>query len=254
LKLQVVLIGVFGCFIQFYPLIPTVAITILGLVAALMTVREKHSETAEKCIWVIIAFGLMVFEIKTTYSDREKYDARQTAILKDERQSFEDMLQQERTNFDVERKTYGFLQQVYQQQVQENTDLKRFIASASKARANAMKVENLPEISLKKRASDLSAEILSFLVERQRNEPRPPIPMTREASDKYFSEVVAYLNQTMAVYAQQFTTRVMSIREGFLKQGIKDADLDEWYKNPTNTHGIEIIAGRIGILADMLKQ
>jgi len=248
------LLACLACF-QLWPPIPTIAIGYLAAAAVIVAVRAEHKfKRTEQVIWLIIAFGLFYVEARTTYTDRDQYNQNQAATLRQERESFSRMLEQEKGNFEQERQTFGIVQQVLAAQAQAAADLSRFTKSRNQAQAQASRAESLPEVSLKKRASGLSAEIFSFLAARQAAEPRLQFPMTRDVADKQFSDMVNHLNETMALYAQKFASKVMSLRDDFLKQGVRDPELDQWYEQPTNTYGIERVAGRLGVLADRLRE
>jgi hypothetical protein len=116
----------------------------------------------------------------------------------------------------------------------------------------ARKPEVASSLSLKGRALDLSDEILQFLVTRQ---------ITPGYGQGGFGEgpfggtdtnAEAYQNQTVAMFAGTFQSRVISIRDALAKQGLKDSQLDSEYKSPTNAFSIRTIAERIGALAEKL--
>ena len=50
---------------QWWPIVPTVAIGFLGVVAAIMTVRADRFTRVEKAVWVLIAVGLFIAEVPT---------------------------------------------------------------------------------------------------------------------------------------------------------------------------------------------
>lgn len=241
---------------QWWGLVPSIAIGFLGFVAVVMTVRDEDlkKSSCEKIIWICITFVLLILEVRTTYREHDKSEIQQAAVLKEERESFSKMLEQEKSNFAEARWASSIMQRVYDQDKQRIADLKRFTASANQAKAQAAKVENLPGLSFKKWASDLSSEIFSFLADRQAYEPRLQGPMTREAAEKHFNDTLNYLNETTTLYNQKFTKDIMSLRDALSKQGMKDSELDEWYEQPTDTRGIERIAVRLGVLAEKLKE
>lgn len=92
------------CF-QWWPLIPTVAIGFLGVVAAIMTVRADHFTHAERVVYILIAFALFIIEMTAVYRDRDEHDRQQTDLRmregqarKEERDSFAKLLTQGQTS------------------------------------------------------------------------------------------------------------------------------------------------------------
>jgi hypothetical protein len=237
-------------------LVPTVAIGILAFVAVIMTVRDERikESVVERSVWIVIAFALLIIEVHVTYKDRMESDERQADVLREERQSFTNMIGQERSNFGLQKQTLDLLKQGVAQQTNAASDLVRLLSHKSQAQIEVAQTAKLPDVSLKKRASQLSADIFSFLTERQSGEPKLPVPATREALEKHFADLTSRMNETMALYAQKFTQRVLAIRDDFARQGVRDAELDDWSENPVNPHGLEILAARIGILAERLSQ
>lgn len=106
-----------------------------------------------------------------------------------------------------------------------------------------------PPQTLKSKAIHLSADILSFLTQRQAGE--PPLPR-RETWEQDVQTEVKYMQQTMALYSQNFGARVIATREELAQKGITDKELDDYYENPTNPIGIRIVAERLGSLAERL--
>jgi hypothetical protein len=74
---------------QIFPLIPGAAIAGLGFVAVIMTVRADQFSNAERVVWVILGFAIMVFEIHTLYLDRQRNDAQHFAETAKQQQEFE---------------------------------------------------------------------------------------------------------------------------------------------------------------------
>jgi hypothetical protein len=209
--------------------IPGVAICVLGAAAAIMTWRaEKKPGIREKTLWTILIFVLMAVEIVAITHDRREQDTNHLAELTKQQGQFD-------------------------QTMRKFTELQALILSSNKAQAQVVKNASLPELSLKKRAADLSAKIFSFLTDRKVNEPLTPLPRTREEAAGHFDALVRYGNQTMALYKETFQSKVVAIHDEFARMGIRSAQLDQFYQVPTNQFGIEYVASGIGALAEGLK-
>ena len=111
---------------------------------------------------------------------------------------------------------------------------------------------SLPADSLKRRALDLSNEILQFLIGRE----VPPGygqggfgegPYGGKASD-----TKAYDQETLNIFYNVFQPRVLAIHGDFKRKGISDKQLDAEYAQPVNTYSIRAIAERIAALAEKL--
>jgi len=111
-------------------------------------------------------------------------------------------------------------------------------------------VKHVPQpVGLKERAIRLSADILSFLTQRQAGE--PPLPR-RETWDQDVQAEIRYMQQTMALYSQTFAAKVIAMRDELARKGITDKELDAFYEHPTNPIGIRIVAEHLGALAERL--
>jgi hypothetical protein len=124
-------------------------------------------------------------------------------------------------------------------------------------RTNAVRAhqpENTSSISLKKRALDLSDELLQFLVNRQIAPRYGQGGFGEGGFGGTDTEAEAYQKQTVEMYAGAFQTRVIAMRDAFAKHGLKDIQLDSEYKSPANAYSIRTIAERIGAVAEKLPQ
>jgi hypothetical protein len=83
----IIVVGCLFCF-QWWPLIPTVAIGFLGVVAAVMTVRGLRPERfslGEQVFYLLIIFCLFIVEMRSVYKDRDRHDKEQSQMqLKEE--------------------------------------------------------------------------------------------------------------------------------------------------------------------------
>jgi len=103
--------------------------------------------------------------------------------------------------------------------------------------------------SLKERIVRLSADILSFLTQRQAGE--PPLPR-RETWNQDVQDDIRYMQQTMAIYSQTYAPKVIAFHDELASKGLTDNELDSFYQNPTNPTGIRIVAEHLGALAERL--
>ena len=67
---QVVLVLACAFYFQWYPVVPTAAISVLGVVAAFMTIRALKPDNfsrGEQIVYILIAFVLFATEMKSVY-------------------------------------------------------------------------------------------------------------------------------------------------------------------------------------------
>ena len=81
---QAVSIVVCLFFLRLCPLVPGIAIGLLGAIAALMAVRADRFTGGEKAVWILISVALIVVEFWAIYHDRSEHDKEQAAILLEE--------------------------------------------------------------------------------------------------------------------------------------------------------------------------
>jgi cell division protein FtsL len=70
-----------------WPLMPTVAIGFLGVVAAIMTVRADRFTPVERAMYVLLAFALFIVEMNAVYKDRDEHDKQQAELQMREREA-----------------------------------------------------------------------------------------------------------------------------------------------------------------------
>jgi hypothetical protein len=109
-------------------------------------------------------------------------------------------------------------------------------------------------LSLKKRALDLSDELMQFLVNRQIAPGFGQGGFGEGGFGGTDTEAEAYQEQTVEMYAGAFQSRVIATRDALAKQGLKDIQLDSESKSPANAFSIRTIAEHIGALAEKLPQ
>jgi len=111
-------------------------------------------------------------------------------------------------------------------------------------------------------ARRLSEEILTFAVQRRREDPSVGTPIyflekDEEKKKQLFYEDVnqssAYSRETMAQYISQFLSRVIWLREELAKRGVSDKQFDSFYQHPTNILGVESVGMRLGAMAHKLR-
>lgn len=222
-----------------------------------MTVRDDQikESLSERGVWIVIAFVLLGIEITVSYNDRAKLDQQQAKTLREERESFGSMLEQERQNFKQERDTYAMVHSWMQGETERKQYAARLKTEQPKSRAEADKATQLPAGNLKREALSLAADIFTFLSNRQAAEsPFPPRgqQMIPGYMDKWKASQSAYLEETMSLYDRQLGERVKRLREALSRQGISNAQLDEWSEHPTNIFGLETLARVLQEVAEKL--
>ena len=79
---------------QLFPIIPGASIAVLAFVAVIMTVRADKFSAAERVVWVVLGFAIMVFEIRTLYLDRQNNDEQHLSENRKQQQEFEATLRE----------------------------------------------------------------------------------------------------------------------------------------------------------------
>lgn len=105
------------------------------------------------------------------------------------------------------------------------------------------------QLTLKERGQNLSKEILEFLADRERSEPRSPHPETWNLDTELMRR---HSRETMNQYSIKFASHVIAIRNELTSVNLKDEDLNRFYEHPTNPIGIRIVGERIGALSEKL--
>jgi hypothetical protein len=180
----------------------------------------------------MIAFSLVVLEIRVLYADQAKRDSDVTAS----RQLEVDRFQQIMIRFDQQQKLPELIQ----------------AANQRVAKLPAAQVSPRPVDKLKRDATLLSQEILQFLTDRVRGEPSL-VPGGTDAEWKQNTEsYLLYSRDTMSLYSQQFAARVIATRNAFAERGLTDKELDSIYEHPTNPIGIRMVGEHMGALAEKI--
>jgi len=205
-----------------WPPRPGVAIALLGIVAALIAIFPIPAKQRWlQALAFVVCTALVVVEIRAIISDRNAADA----------QHAEDLAVQAR----------GF------------ASLQTLLNQSQQATLAALRVQSLPVTSVKRRALDLSNEILQFLVSR---EIQPGYGQGGYGKVPYggISKDDAYQNETLKIFNASFGKRVVDIHDALQRERLTDPELDTEYKSPLNSYSIRSIAERIGSLAERLPQ
>ena len=96
----------------------------------------------------------------------------------------------------------------------------------------------------------LSKEISQFLADRVRHEPNLP---RSESWEEDTAESHRYSRETISIYSERFAARAVSLYEKIKRTGFSDKELERVYKFPTNPIGMGIVAERLHVLSDILR-
>jgi hypothetical protein len=117
--------------------------------------------------------------------------------------------------------------------------------------------DSLP--SPKKKALQLSNDMIKFMATTNKNSPSPPIPhnpMTRDQWDaaerQYEQQFEQWARSAIADYQMQFALRIATVSEDFRNAGI--GDIYTCQNSPVNTLSMERCATIIGALAEKLPR
>ena len=115
-----------------------------------------------------------------------------------------------------------------------------------------LQTRSLPADSLKRRALDLSNEILRFLISREVPPGYGQGGFGEEPHGGKPVDTKAYDQETLNIFYNVFQPRVLAIRDDFKRKGVSDRQLDAEYARADNTYSIRAIAERIAALAERL--
>jgi hypothetical protein len=201
---------------------PGVTIVLLGALAIAAPLLRPNPTANEKRIWIIVVVVLTIVEIWAILRERRRQDQQFAVILQ------------------------GF------------TELPQTTAAAVVAgeRLREADAAHLARASLKRRALALSHEILQFLLDREQTAPYAPMRRPSHADTAVFqldpATIVAYMNQTVSQFSQQFLAQVKDVREELARHGKTDAALDRYLASLVNPLTIRLAAERLGALAGEL--
>src|SRR5689334_14426796 len=110
--------------------------------------------------------------------------------------------------------------------------------------------------SPKKKALQLSKDMLSFASTVLKNQPNPPMPLRSQTQEQYTSQMnqfqqgyLQWMNGIAGEYGRQFAVRVASLEDDIKAAGLDDTIAECQFSNG-NTFGLQRCAALIGALAD----
>ena len=99
-------------------------------------------------------------------------------------------------------------------------------------------------------AVELSGDIVNFLNRRSHDAPPRPSPATW---DRDVEAVLQFEEATSVEFAAAFGARVRRTRDLLALEGLRDADLDAFYRRPANAFQIDVVARKLLALARRLQ-
>jgi hypothetical protein len=104
---------------------------------------------------------------------------------------------------------------------------------------------------LELRTVELSGDVLNFLRQRRLTAPQHPSPASWERD---VDAVLGYEEETATLFDAQFGLQVRRIRDLMALRGLRDRDLDAFYRRPTNAFEINVVAEKLAALAHRLER
>jgi hypothetical protein len=98
-------------------------------------------------------------------------------------------------------------------------------------------------------AIQLSANLVNFLRDRRREVPPAPSAATWDADER---AIIRFEAETVRLFDAKFARDVRSSRDLLALRGLRDRDLDTFYRRPANEFQIQTIAIRLSALARRL--
>lgn len=98
---------------------------------------------------------------------------------------------------------------------------------------------------------ELSGEIANFLRARARTAPPRPKPATWERDE---TAVLRYEQETSLLFEAEFGQQVRRTRDMYSLRGLRDRDLDAFYRRPANAFQIDVVSRRLAVLAHRLER
>lgn len=102
---------------------------------------------------------------------------------------------------------------------------------------------------LRMAALEVSGDVLNFLSRRAREAPARPAPATW---DRDVDAILRFEDETSAEFEASFGARVRRTRDLLAIEGLRDPDLDAFYRHPANAFQIDVVARRLAALAGRL--
>jgi len=103
--------------------------------------------------------------------------------------------------------------------------------------------------ALRADAASLSAQLISFADERQKQMPSPD-PKDWDAYTRGLARVTA---DTRSEYAGRFAAQVALLRREFARRKLTDSALDSFYPNPQDPLAVRAVGERLSVLAEQLR-
>ena len=115
---------------------------------------------------------------------------------------------------------------------------------------NVLRGQKLSDEQLGKEAQNLVEKIITLVSERQNTEPQIDFDNFHESSN----HMIKHSQETQNQYAKDYASKVVHIRNEFLKRKLKNEDVERFYEHPTNYLGLRALAVGIGSLAESIKK
>ena len=128
------------------------------------------------------------------------------------------------------------------------TDALRKIYSFSKDVYTHYQKRTLSDKQLKSQSISLAKDLMQFVIERQNNEPQ----IDFNDWDASTNAQIKYSTETQNIFYKDYAGKVSHLRDEFAKRGLKDKDLDMFYRNPTNYIGLRELASSIASLSEKI--
>jgi hypothetical protein len=101
---------------------------------------------------------------------------------------------------------------------------------------------------LKTQTIQLSNDLNFFVSERRQNEPAIDFKRWKETTDN----MIKYSVQSNVLYNLKFDQRLADVKEEYSIRKIVDQEFEQFYKQPTNYIGIQIVSQRLATMAAKL--
>jgi len=98
---------------------------------------------------------------------------------------------------------------------------------------------------------ELAGDIENFLRVRATTAPPRPRPSTWDRDE---AAVFRYEEETAALFEAEFGPQMRTTHDMLLQRGLRDRDLDAFYRRPANAFQIDVIARRLAVLAHRLER
>lgn len=109
---------------------------------------------------------------------------------------------------------------------------------------------HVQQTSLRLTALELSGDIENFLRDRERVAPPRPAPATWEHD---VEAVLRFDDDTSTLYERRFGPQVRRTCEMLALEGLRDRDLEVFYRRPANAFQIDVVARKMAVLAKRLS-